>query len=64
MGSSRSSKPTSPGRRFMAISAFEEITRSTPEKSLLEPLSKTGGRNKNGRITRGTRVAVTSAATG
>src|SRR5436309_1020248 len=44
-------KPTSPGRRFMAISAFDEVTRSTPEKSLLEPLKKTGGRNVNGRIT-------------
>src|ERR671936_358255 len=44
-------KPTSPGRRFMAISAFEEITRSKPEKSLLEPLTKKGGRNVNGRIT-------------
>ena len=43
-------KPTSAGRRFMAISAFEEVTRSTPEKSLLEPLTKTGGRNVNGRI--------------
>src|SRR5262249_8898032 len=44
-------KPTSPGRRFMSISAFDEVTRSTPEKSLLEPLTKTGGRNANGRVT-------------
>ena len=44
-------KPTSPGRRFMAISTFEEVTKTTPEKSLLEPLKKTGGRNNNGRIT-------------
>jgi large subunit ribosomal protein L2 len=44
-------KPTSPGRRQMATSSFEEITRSTPEKSLLEPLKRTGGRNKHGRIT-------------
>ncbi|MDA3936640.1 MAG: 50S ribosomal protein L2 [Actinomycetota bacterium] len=44
-------KPTSPGRRFQTVSDFEEITRSTPEKSLLEPLHKTGGRNNNGRIT-------------
>jgi large subunit ribosomal protein L2 len=35
----RKFKPTSPGRRFMAISAFEEVTKSKPEKSLLEPLS-------------------------
>lgn len=44
-------KPTSPGRRFQTYSSFEGITRSTPEKSLLEPLHKTGGRNNNGRIT-------------
>jgi large subunit ribosomal protein L2 len=44
-------KPTSAGRRQMATSAFEELTRSTPEKSLLEPLKKTGGRNNKGRIT-------------
>jgi len=44
-------KPTSPGRRFMSVSSFEEITKTTPEKSLLAPLKKTGGRNNNGRIT-------------
>jgi large subunit ribosomal protein L2 len=44
-------KPTSAGRRGMATSSFEEITRSEPEKSLLEPLHRTGGRNNNGRIT-------------
>src|SRR6185312_10649636 len=44
-------KPTSAGRRQMATSSFEEITRSTPEKSLLEPLKKSGGRNNRGRIT-------------
>jgi len=44
-------KPTSPGRRFMAISAFEEVTKSEPERSLLEPLKKTGGRNNKGRLT-------------
>jgi large subunit ribosomal protein L2 len=44
-------KPTSPGRRFMTVSTFEEVTKSTPEKSLTEPLKKTGGRNNNGRIT-------------
>jgi large subunit ribosomal protein L2 len=47
----RSFKPTSPGRRFMTISDFEEITTSTPEKSLLAPVHRTGGRNNNGRIT-------------
>jgi large subunit ribosomal protein L2 len=44
-------KPTSPGRRFMSVSTFEEITKTTPEKSLLEPVTKKGGRNSNGRIT-------------
>lgn len=44
-------KPTSPGRRTQTYSSFEEITRTTPEKSLLVPLPKTGGRNNQGRIT-------------
>jgi len=44
-------KPTSPGRRGMTVSAFEEITCTTPEKSLLEPIKKTAGRNVYGRIT-------------
>ena len=44
-------KPTSAGRRQMATSSFEEITRTEPEKSLLEPLKKSGGRNNHGRIT-------------
>jgi large subunit ribosomal protein L2 len=44
-------KPTSPGRRFMSVSTFEEVTKSEPEKSLLAPLSKKGGRNSSGRIT-------------
>ncbi len=44
-------KPTSPGRRFVTVSAFDEITTDKPEKSLLEPLNKTGGRNAGGRLT-------------
>ena len=44
-------KPTSPGRRFQTVSDFAEITTSRPEKSLLAPLKKTGGRNCNGRVT-------------
>jgi len=44
-------KPTSPGRRFQTCSDFEEITASIPEKSLLRPLRKSGGRNANGRMT-------------
>jgi large subunit ribosomal protein L2 len=44
-------KPTSPGRRFMSVSSFDEVTKTEPEKSLLAPLTKKGGRNNNGRIT-------------
>ncbi len=43
--------PTSPARRFMTVSTFEEITKSEPERSLLESLNKAGGRNNYGRIT-------------
>jgi len=43
--------PTSPARRFMTVSKFEEITKKAPEKSLLAPLNKKGGRNSYGRIT-------------
>jgi large subunit ribosomal protein L2 len=44
-------KPVTPGQRFRTVSDFSELTTSTPEKSLLEPIKKTGGRNNNGRIT-------------
>jgi large subunit ribosomal protein L2 len=44
-------KPTSPGRRFQTGLDFEEVTRAQPEKSLLKPIKKSGGRNANGRIT-------------
>lgn len=44
-------KPTSPARRNMSVSTFEEITTSTPEKSLLAPLFKKAGRNNQGKIT-------------
>ena len=44
-------KPTSPGRRFMTVSDFKEVTKSKPEKALTEKLTKKGGRNANGRIT-------------
>jgi len=44
-------RPTSPGRRRMSGSTFEEITKSRPEKSLLLPLKKRGGRNNQGRMT-------------
>jgi large subunit ribosomal protein L2 len=44
-------KPTSPGRRGMSVSTFEEITHARPEKSLLRPLKKRAGRNFRGKIT-------------
>jgi len=47
----RKYKPTSAGRRFMTVSTFEEVTKTEPEKSLVEPLTKKGGRNNQGRIT-------------
>jgi large subunit ribosomal protein L2 len=47
----RKFKPTSAGRRFMSVSTFDDITKSTPEKSLLEPVTRKGGRNNTGRIT-------------
>lgn len=42
-------KPTTPGQRFKVISSFDDITKGTPEKSLLEPIKSTGGRNNQGR---------------
>jgi large subunit ribosomal protein L2 len=47
----RKYKPTTPGRRGSSVADFAEITRTTPEKSLLRPLPKNGGRNNQGRIT-------------
>ncbi len=47
----KSYKPTSPGRRGMTVSTFERISRSKPEKSLIEPLHKKAGRNARGVIT-------------
>ncbi len=44
-------KPTSPGRRFVTVSTFDEITAKEPEKSLVEPVKRTGGRNNKGRMT-------------
>src|ERR1700745_2232986 len=47
----RKPKPTSAGRRFVTYPDYAEITRSAPEKSLVEGLKKSGGRNSNGRKT-------------
>ena len=44
-------KPTSPGRRNASVNLHEEVTKKTPEKSLLRPITKTGGRNHHGKIT-------------
>ena len=47
----KSFKPYSAGRRFMTVSAFDEITASKPEKSLLAKVSQKGGRNNTGKMT-------------
>ena len=47
----RKQKPRSPGLRFQTISGFDEITKPEPEKSLLVSISRSGGRNNNGRVT-------------
>lgn len=47
----RKLKPVTPGTRWMSVAAFDEITKTRPEKSLIEPLKKSGGRNNTGRIT-------------
>ncbi|MEV4902801.1 50S ribosomal protein L2 [Citricoccus sp. NPDC055426] len=47
----RKYKPTTPGLRGSSVADFAEITRTTPEKSLLRPLTKSGGRNNSGKIT-------------
>ncbi|MEE9225689.1 MAG: 50S ribosomal protein L2 [Bacteroidota bacterium] len=47
----RTLKPRTPGTRFMDVPTFEEITKVRPEKSLIKPLKKTGGRNNDGHIT-------------
>ncbi|RKY19613.1 MAG: 50S ribosomal protein L2 [Planctomycetota bacterium] len=47
----REYKPTSPGRRFSSVSDFSEITKSKPEKSLLQKIKKSDGRNNYGHIT-------------
>ena len=44
-------KPVTPGTRFRSVAAFDEITRDEPERSLLEPIKKSGGRNHHGRVT-------------
>lgn len=47
----RKFKPVTPGQRRKVISTFDEITRSTPEKTLIKPMKRSGGRNSSGRMT-------------
>ena len=47
----RKFKPVTPGQRFKVLSSFDEISKTEPDKSLLRPLKKTGGRNSGGRLT-------------
>lgn len=47
----RKLKPNTPGTRFFSVSSFEEITKDKPERSLVKPLKKSGGRNNTGRTT-------------
>ena len=59
----RKPKPTSPGRRFVSYPDFAEITKSKPEKSLVEGLKKSGGRNARGR-TRAWKKAIVQVRAG
>ena len=47
----RKLKPITPGQRFRVVNGFDAITTDKPEKSLLEPIKRTGGRNSQGKIT-------------
>ena len=47
----RKLKPITPGQRFRVVNEFDSITKSNPEKSLLVPIKRTGGRNNQGRMT-------------
>ena len=47
----RQYKPTSAARRFQSVADFSEITKKAPERSLIAPLNKSGGRNNRGRVT-------------
>ena len=55
----KSFKPTTPSNRYKVLPSFDEITKSKPEKSLLQPIRKSGGRNNNGR----TSAVATSTTT-
>ena len=59
----KSYKPTSPGRRFATTPAFDEITKTEPEKSLTVQIKRKGGRNNNGRITTASEYTSDSSPT-
>ncbi len=54
--------PRTPGQRFMQIADFSDLTKKKPEKALLMPIKKSGGRNNRGRMTCGIAAAGISAA--
>ena len=56
-------KPTTPARRNMTVSTFEEITKKSPEKSLLVTKKKTAGRNASGKITAAQKNELLTVAT-
>ena len=60
----RQFKPVTKGTRFRSVSDFAEITRTTPEKSLLEPLKKSGGRDNHGHIAMRRRGAASRCGRG
>ncbi len=59
----RKLKPTTPGQRGASVPDFAEITRTTPEKSLVRPIHSKGGRNASGKLQLVTKVADTSVHT-
>ena len=59
----RKFKPVTPGQRHKLISAFDDITSTVPEKSLLAPRKSSGGRNNQGKMTMRYPAAVTSVST-
>ena len=59
----RKYKPTTPGRPGASVSTFDEVTRATPEKSLLQKQHRKAGRNVHGRITTPTRAEGPSSGT-
>ena len=59
----KSFKPTTPSNRYKVLPSFDEITKCKPEKSLLEPIRKSGGRNNNGPSPPATSAVATRSTT-